>query len=154
MARGFKSFFRVYFAIYFSSFCAVLPMGKITNFKSIRPCKEGNMKNNLKLVIELVSIIAVVGIGTIFIILNPKPEFIVALIIITVLASGAFSIIVLRYISQPIVTVTDTLKNISQDEGDLIHAILEKENDETTLFSAPCSLLALGYAIHVIHSSL
>ena len=54
-------------------------------------------------------------------------------IIITIIAIAAAAVIVfiaLSYITKPIVNVTNTLKDISEGEGDLTHAIPEHGNDE------------------------
>jgi methyl-accepting chemotaxis protein len=57
-------------------------------------------------------------------------RFTVILAVIAILATAAVIFVVLGYITKPIVTVTDTLKDISQGEGDLTRTIPEKGNDE------------------------
>ena len=59
-------------------------------------------------------------------------RFTVILAVIAILATAAVIIVVLGYITKPIVTVTDTLKDISQGDGDLTRTIPEKGNDEIT----------------------
>jgi len=57
-------------------------------------------------------------------------EFTVILAVIAILATAAIIIVVLGYITKPIISVTNTLKDISQGEGDLTRTIPEKGNDE------------------------
>jgi methyl-accepting chemotaxis protein len=57
-------------------------------------------------------------------------RFTVVLAVIAVLATAAVIFAVLGFITKPIVTVTNTLKDISQGEGDLTRIITEKGNDE------------------------
>jgi len=59
-------------------------------------------------------------------------RFTVILAVIAILATAATVFFVLGYFTKPIVTVTDTLKDISQGEGDLTRTIPEKGNDEIT----------------------
>jgi methyl-accepting chemotaxis protein len=57
-------------------------------------------------------------------------NFTIILAAIAIVATAVIFVIVLGYITKPIVTVTDTLKDISQGEGDLTKTIPEKGNDE------------------------
>jgi methyl-accepting chemotaxis protein len=57
-------------------------------------------------------------------------EFTIILAVISIIATAVIFIFVLGYITKPIVTVTNTLKDISQGEGDLTKTIPEKGNDE------------------------
>jgi len=57
-------------------------------------------------------------------------RFTVILASIAILATAAIIFVVLGYVTKPIVTVTDTLKDISEGEGDLTRTIPEKGNDE------------------------
>jgi methyl-accepting chemotaxis protein len=59
-------------------------------------------------------------------------RFTLILAVVSILATAATVFFVLGYITKPIVTVTETLKDISQGEGDLTHIIPEKGNDEIT----------------------
>jgi len=59
-------------------------------------------------------------------------RFTVILALIAILATAAIFFVVLGFVTKPIVTVTDTLKDISQGEGDLTRTIPEKGNDEIT----------------------
>jgi Methyl-accepting chemotaxis protein len=56
--------------------------------------------------------------------------FTVILAVIAIVATAAIFFFVLGYITKPIITVTETLKDISQGEGDLTRTIPEKGNDE------------------------
>jgi methyl-accepting chemotaxis protein len=62
-------------------------------------------------------------------------KFTVILAVIAILATAAVIFVILGFITKPIVTVTDTLKDISQGEGDLTRTIPEKGNDEITAMS-------------------
>jgi len=57
-------------------------------------------------------------------------KFTVILAVISILTTAVIFFIVLGYITKPIVKVTETLKDISQGEGDLTKTIPEKGNDE------------------------
>ena len=57
-------------------------------------------------------------------------KFTIVLAAIALLASAAVIFIVLGYVTKPIVKVTETLRDISEGEGDLTHVIDEKGNDE------------------------
>jgi len=57
-------------------------------------------------------------------------RFTVILAVTAILATAAIIFVVLGYITKPIITVTNTLKDISQGEGDLTRTIPEKGNDE------------------------
>jgi len=56
--------------------------------------------------------------------------FTVILAVIAIIATALVFFIVLGYITKPIITVTNTLKDISQGEGDLTRTIPIKGNDE------------------------
>jgi len=57
-------------------------------------------------------------------------KFTVIIAIIAILATAVVFFIVLGLITKPIITVTDTLRDISQGEGDLTQTIPENGNDE------------------------
>jgi len=57
-------------------------------------------------------------------------QFTIILAVISIITTAIIFIFVLGYITKPIITVTDTLKDISQGEGDLTKTIPEKGNDE------------------------
>jgi len=57
-------------------------------------------------------------------------RFTVILAVIAILTTAVIFFIVLGYITKPIVKVTETLKDISEGEGDLTKTIPEKGNDE------------------------
>jgi methyl-accepting chemotaxis protein len=59
-------------------------------------------------------------------------RFTVILALIAILATAAIIFAVLGYVTKPIVSVTNTLKDISEGEGDLTRTIPEKGNDEIT----------------------
>jgi methyl-accepting chemotaxis protein len=62
--------------------------------------------------------------------INAVTRLIIILAIAAILVTAAVLFIVLGFITKPIVTVTNTLKDISQGEGDLTRTIPEKGNDE------------------------
>ncbi|MCL1836228.1 MAG: methyl-accepting chemotaxis protein [Treponema sp.] len=57
-------------------------------------------------------------------------KFTIILAAIAMLAAAAVIFLVLGYVTKPIVKVTETLRDISEGEGDLTHVIEEKGNDE------------------------
>jgi len=57
-------------------------------------------------------------------------QFTVILAVISIITTAVIFVLVLGYITKPIITVTNTLKDISQGEGDLTKTIPEKGNDE------------------------
>ncbi|MCL2295279.1 MAG: methyl-accepting chemotaxis protein [Spirochaetes bacterium] len=57
-------------------------------------------------------------------------KFTIVLALIAILITAVIVFIVLAYVTKPIVSVTDTLKDISEGDGDLTRAIPEKGNDE------------------------
>jgi len=57
--------------------------------------------------------------------------FTVPLVLIAILITAAAVFLVLSYATRPIVTVTDTLRDISEGEGDLTRTINVKAKDET-----------------------
>jgi len=57
-------------------------------------------------------------------------RFTIILAVIAILTTAVIFFIVLGYITKPIVKVTETLKDISEGEGDLTKTIPEKGNDE------------------------
>ena len=57
-------------------------------------------------------------------------RFTVVLTLIALAIAAIIVFITLNYITKPIVTVTNTLRDISEGEGDLTHVIPEKGNDE------------------------
>jgi len=62
--------------------------------------------------------------------INEITKFTVVLAVIAILATAVIFFIVLGYVTKPIVKVTETLKDISEGEGDLTRTIPEKGNDE------------------------
>jgi len=62
-------------------------------------------------------------------------NFTVILAVISIVATAITLFLVFGYITKPIITVTDTLKDISQGEGDLTRTIPEKGNDEISAMS-------------------
>jgi methyl-accepting chemotaxis protein len=62
--------------------------------------------------------------------INAVTRFIFIVAIAAILVTAAVLFAVLGFITKPIVTVTNTLKDISQGEGDLTRTIPEKGNDE------------------------
>jgi len=59
-------------------------------------------------------------------------RFTVILAVIAILVTATIIFVVLGYVTKPIEKVTDTLKDISEGEGDLTRTIPEKGNDEIT----------------------
>jgi len=57
-------------------------------------------------------------------------QFTVILGVIAIITTALIFVFVLGFITKPIITVTNTLKDISQGEGDLTKTIPEKGNDE------------------------
>ncbi|WP_461256663.1 methyl-accepting chemotaxis protein [Treponema sp. R80B11-R83G3] len=62
--------------------------------------------------------------------INEITTFTVILAAIAIIATAAVFFIVLGFVTKPIVKVTETLKDISEGEGDLTRTIPEKGNDE------------------------
>jgi len=62
--------------------------------------------------------------------INAITRFTVILAVIAILVTAAIIFFVLGYVTKPIEKVTETLKDISEGEGDLTRAIPEKGNDE------------------------
>jgi methyl-accepting chemotaxis protein len=62
--------------------------------------------------------------------INEITKFTIILAVIAMLATAAVFYFVLGYVTKPIVKVTETLKDISEGEGDLTRTIPEKGNDE------------------------
>jgi len=62
--------------------------------------------------------------------INEITRFTIIIAVIAILVTAVIFFLVLGYITKPIVKVTETLKDISQGEGDLTHTIPEKGNDE------------------------
>jgi len=57
-------------------------------------------------------------------------QFTIILAVISIVTTAVIFVIVFGFITKPIVKVTDTLKDISEGEGDLTKTIPEKGNDE------------------------
>ena len=57
-------------------------------------------------------------------------QFTIILAVISIITTAAIFVLVFGFITKPIVKVTDTLKDISEGEGDLTKTIPEKGNDE------------------------
>jgi len=62
-------------------------------------------------------------------------RFTVILAVISIIATAVIFIMVLGYITKPIIRVTNTLRDISQGEGDLTRTIPERGNDEISFLS-------------------
>jgi len=62
--------------------------------------------------------------------INAITKFTVILAVIAIIMTAVVFFIVLGYVTDPIVKVTETLKDISEGEGDLTRTIPEKGNDE------------------------
>jgi len=91
----------------------------------IKPFQIGNSGHNWSML---------VGIPESFILkeVNTVTEFTVMLIITAILIMAVIIFTVVGIITNPIVRMTDTLKNISESEGDLTRLIPEQGNDEIT----------------------
>jgi methyl-accepting chemotaxis protein len=61
---------------------------------------------------------------------NAMTKFTFLLALVALAAAGIIVFIALSYVTKPIVTVTNTLKDISEGDGDLTQTIPEKGNDE------------------------
>jgi methyl-accepting chemotaxis protein len=61
---------------------------------------------------------------------NAMTKFTVWLTLFAIIAAASVVFIVLSFIIKPVLTVTETLKDISEGEGDLTKVIPEKGNDE------------------------
>jgi len=86
------------------------------------------IKSKLSISASVITAVTVAGFTALQLV-NNNAEFTIILAAISVLTTAAAFFLVFGYITKPIVTVMDTLKNISQ-EGDLEHFIPEKGNDE------------------------
>ena len=62
-------------------------------------------------------------------------NFTVILAVISIVSTAIALFLVFGYMTKPIITVTNTLKDISQGEGDLTRTIPEKGNDEISAMS-------------------
>ena len=62
-------------------------------------------------------------------------KYTIILTIIALIAAAVIVFVILGYITKPIITVTETLKDISEGEGDLTHIIPVKGNDEIAALS-------------------
>jgi methyl-accepting chemotaxis protein len=62
--------------------------------------------------------------------INAITKFTIILAVIAVLAAAVVVYLVLHYVTRPIVMVADTLKDISEGEGDLTRSIAVHSNDE------------------------
>lgn len=91
----------------------------------MKPFQIGNSGHNWSMLI---------GIPESFILkeINTITGFTVMLIIIAILIMAVIIFTIIRIITNPIVRITDTLKNISESEGDLTRLISEQGNDEIT----------------------
>ena len=91
----------------------------------MKPFQIGNSGHNWSMLI---------GIPKSFILkeVNTITEFTVMLIIIAIIAAAAIIFAIIGIITNPIVRITDMLKDISEGEGDLTRIIPEQGNDEIT----------------------
>ena len=89
----------------------------------VRPIKIGNSDFELSVLI---------GVSESHVLkeINEITKFTVILAVIAIIATAVIFFIVLGFVTKPIVKVTETLKDISEGEGDLTRTIPEKGNDE------------------------
>jgi len=89
----------------------------------VRPIKIGNSDFELSVLIG-------VSESRVLKEINEITKFTVILAVTAILATAVIFFIVLGFVTKPIVSVTETLKDISEGEGDLTRTIPEKGNDE------------------------